>query len=107
LFFDKLLKSSRSTVGFLLDSSRNRWGSDKYWSTSTKTKLKLSNEWPSMSLWSVLKYNIGKVLMRISFPVFFNEPTSMLQQMVSVLLGFWMWIGADGHHSLGGGYGVL
>lgn len=36
---------------------------------------------PSASLWSVLKHSIGKDLTRISFPVFFNEPTSMLQRM--------------------------
>lgn len=39
---------------------------------------------PSTSLWSVLKHSIGKDLTKISFPVFFNEPTSMLQRMVSV-----------------------
>jgi hypothetical protein len=37
---------------------------------------------PPTSLWSVLKNSIGKDLTRISFPVFFNEPTSMLQRMV-------------------------
>lgn len=37
---------------------------------------------PSTSLWSVLKHSIGKDLTKISFPVFFNEPTSMLQRMV-------------------------
>ncbi|PWN37056.1 uncharacterized protein FA14DRAFT_117850 [Meira miltonrushii] len=36
---------------------------------------------PSLSLWSVLKNNIGKDLTKISFPVSFNEPTSMLQRM--------------------------
>ncbi|KAG6899116.1 hypothetical protein C0995_007016, partial [Termitomyces sp. Mi166 len=36
---------------------------------------------PRTSLWSVLKHSIGKDLMRISFPVYFNEPTSMLQRM--------------------------
>ena len=38
---------------------------------------------PPTSLWSVLKHSIGKDLTKISFPVFFNEPTSMLQRMVS------------------------
>ena len=41
-----------------------------------------SDNRPSTSLWSVLKHSIGKDLTRISFPVFFNEPTSMLQRMV-------------------------
>lgn len=36
---------------------------------------------PSMSLWGILKNNIGKDLTKISFPVAFNEPTSMLQRM--------------------------
>ena len=48
-----------------------------------RTRLTLSDERPSTSLWSVLKHSIGKDLTKISFPVFFNEPTSMLQRMVS------------------------
>lgn len=36
---------------------------------------------PSVSLWSILKNNIGKDLTKISFPVSLNEPTSMLQRM--------------------------
>lgn len=43
--------------------------------------LKSDNR-PPTSLWSVLKHSIGKDLTKISFPVFFNEPTSMLQRMV-------------------------
>ncbi|WFD00762.1 hypothetical protein MYAM1_003514 [Malassezia yamatoensis] len=39
------------------------------------------DERPSMSLWSILKKNIGKDLTKIAFPVAFNEPTSMLQRM--------------------------
>ncbi|KAI0303969.1 Oxysterol-binding protein-domain-containing protein [Russula brevipes] len=42
--------------------------------------LKSDNR-PPTSLWSVLKHSIGKDLTKISFPVFFNEPTSMLQRM--------------------------
>ncbi|KAG6826431.1 hypothetical protein H0H93_016514, partial [Arthromyces matolae] len=44
-------------------------------------QLDLGEERPSASLWSVLKHSIGKDLTKISFPVFFNEPTSMLQRM--------------------------
>ncbi|GAA6017217.1 hypothetical protein JCM11491_001856 [Sporobolomyces phaffii] len=36
---------------------------------------------PSVSLWAILKGSIGKDLTKISFPVYFNEPTSMLQRM--------------------------
>ncbi|RDB30164.1 Oxysterol-binding C2F12.05c [Hypsizygus marmoreus] len=46
-----------------------------------RTQLEHYRERPSTSLWSVLKHSIGKDLTRISFPVFFNEPTSMLQRM--------------------------
>jgi hypothetical protein len=46
-----------------------------------RTHLNLNEERPPTSLWSVLKHSIGKDLTRISFPVFFNEPTSMLQRM--------------------------
>jgi hypothetical protein len=49
-----------------------------------RTKLPIEKDTrPPTSLWSVLKHSIGKDLTRISFPVFFNEPTSMLQRMVS------------------------
>ena len=44
-----------------------------------------SDDRPPMSLWAVLKGSIGKDLTKISFPVFFNEPTSMLQRMVSCM----------------------
>lgn len=36
---------------------------------------------PSVSLWGILKNSIGKDLTKISFPVSFNEPISMLQRM--------------------------
>ena len=51
-----------------------------------RTSLNLSAERPNASLWSVLKHSIGKDLTKISFPVFFNEPTSMLQRMVRFFL---------------------
>jgi hypothetical protein len=44
--------------------------------------LPISNDnRPSVSLWAILKGSIGKDLTKISFPVYFNEPTSMLQRM--------------------------
>jgi hypothetical protein len=52
-----------------------------------RTRLNISaDNRPSTSLWSVLKHSIGKDLTKISFPVFFNEPTSMLQRMVCLSL---------------------
>lgn len=47
-----------------------------------------SDNRPPTSLWSVLKHSIGKDLTKISFPVFFNEPTSMLQRMVGDIVSF-------------------
>lgn len=47
-----------------------------------RERLPLANDnRPPVSLWAVLKGSIGKDLTKISFPVFFNEPTSMLQRM--------------------------
>ncbi|CAE6526774.1 unnamed protein product, partial [Rhizoctonia solani] len=47
-----------------------------------RDRLPISNDnRPPVSLWAVLKGSIGKDLTKISFPVFFNEPTSMLQRM--------------------------
>ncbi|MBW0483706.1 hypothetical protein O181_023421 [Austropuccinia psidii MF-1] len=40
-----------------------------------------SDDRPSVSLWGILKNSIGKDLTKISFPVSFNEPISMLQRM--------------------------
>lgn len=36
---------------------------------------------PEVSLWGILKNSIGKDLSKITLPVYFNEPTSMLQRM--------------------------
>ena len=50
--------------------------------THLRERMPISNDdRPSMSLWGILKNNIGKDLTKISFPVSFNEPTSMLQRM--------------------------
>ncbi|OBA28348.1 hypothetical protein HANVADRAFT_55110 [Hanseniaspora valbyensis NRRL Y-1626] len=48
-----------------------------------RLKLKLdADERPKISLWSVLKSMIGKDMTRMSLPVTFNEPTSLLQRVV-------------------------
>lgn len=50
--------------------------------THLRSKLPIGkDDRPSVSLWAILKNNIGKDLTKISFPVSFNEPTSMLQRM--------------------------
>ncbi|KAJ3862261.1 Oxysterol-binding protein-domain-containing protein, partial [Lentinula novae-zelandiae] len=46
-----------------------------------RASLPIRAERPATSLWSALKNSIGKDLTKISFPVYFNEPTSMLQRM--------------------------
>ena len=33
-----------------------------------------------VSLWSIIKYNVGKDLTRVCLPVYFNEPISSLQK---------------------------
>nr|CAG8594925.1 4208_t:CDS:2 [Entrophospora candida] len=47
----------------------------------TKFSLDKGFSKPEVSLWSILKNSIGKDLSRIALPVYFNEPTSMLQRM--------------------------
>ena len=50
--------------------------------THLRTQMPIGkDDRPSVSLWAILKNNIGKDLTKISFPVSFNEPTSMLQRM--------------------------
>lgn len=51
-----------------------------YENLRTKLPIDTDNR-PPVSLWAILKSSIGKDLSKISFPVFFNEPTSMLQRM--------------------------
>jgi hypothetical protein len=36
-----------------------------------------------ISLWSILKDNLGKDTSRISVPVYFNDPSSLLQKAAS------------------------
>jgi len=38
-----------------------------------------------MSYWDVLKQNIGRDLTKITMPVYFNEPLSILQKQVEVI----------------------
>ncbi|CAJ0922842.1 21439_t:CDS:2 [Entrophospora sp. SA101] len=47
----------------------------------TKFSLDKGFSKPEVSLWSILKNSIGKDLSNIALPVYFNEPTSMLQRM--------------------------
>ncbi|KAJ3140607.1 hypothetical protein HDU90_007909 [Geranomyces variabilis] len=47
----------------------------------TSIPLDLSKPKPSLAVWSFLKSAIGKDLSKITLPVFFNEPLSMLQRM--------------------------
>ena len=79
-----------------------------------RTSLKLSVERPNASLWSVLKHSIGKDLTKISFPVFFNEPTSMLQRMVCIIFILFVCDSGLAHSDMSlflflivGGYGVF
>ncbi|GBE78765.1 hypothetical protein SCP_0116570 [Sparassis crispa] len=64
--------------GFFITRNREQYLGYEY----LRKRLAISSDnRPPMSLWAVLKNSIGKDLTKISFPVFFNEPTSMLQRM--------------------------
>lgn len=49
--------------------------------TREKLPTKQTSLRPDVSLWAILKNSIGKDLSKITLPVYFNEPTSMLQRM--------------------------
>ncbi|OWB63544.1 hypothetical protein B5S29_g4531 [[Candida] boidinii] len=46
-----------------------------------RTTLGKKDDRPSISLWAILKSLIGKDMTRITLPVSFNEPTSLLQRV--------------------------
>lgn len=51
-----------------------------------RTRLKLGkDDRPKVSLWSVLKSMVGKDMTRMTLPVSFNEPTSLLQRVAEDL----------------------
>ncbi|CCE92032.1 OSBP family protein TDEL_0D04480 [Torulaspora delbrueckii] len=51
-----------------------------------RKRLKLDkDDRPSVSLWSVLKSMVGKDMTRMTLPVTFNEPTSLLQRVAEDL----------------------
>ncbi|SCV01967.1 LAME_0G19724g1_1 [Lachancea meyersii CBS 8951] len=64
----------------------NTEGSYLGYEDGLRTKLALSkDDRPKISLWSVLKSMIGKDMTRMSLPVTFNEPTSLLQRVAEDL----------------------
>lgn len=64
----------------------NREGSYLGYEDGVRTKLSLGkDDRPKISLWSVLKSMIGKDMTRMSLPVTFNEPTSLLQRVAEDL----------------------
>lgn len=61
-------------------------GSFKGYQDGVRTELPLkTDERPSVSLWGILKSMIGKDITKITLPVSFNEPTSMLQRIAEDL----------------------
>ncbi|KAJ3032613.1 hypothetical protein HK097_005167, partial [Rhizophlyctis rosea] len=55
----------------------------KGYKTPYRTKLPIdpTKPKPALAVWSFLKSAIGKDLSKVTLPVFFNEPSSMLQRM--------------------------
>ncbi len=50
-----------------------------------RTTLKKEDDRPKISLWGVLKSLIGKDMTRMTLPVTFNEPTSLLQRNIEIM----------------------
>ncbi|EEB06675.1 sterol binding ankyrin repeat protein [Schizosaccharomyces japonicus yFS275] len=46
-----------------------------------RTNLNLKDDRPKLSLWNILKSMIGKDMTKMTLPVSFNEPTSLLQRV--------------------------
>ncbi|SCU86152.1 LADA_0D12640g1_1 [Lachancea dasiensis] len=64
----------------------NQEGSFLGYEDGLRKKLALSqDDRPKLSLWSVLKSMIGKDMTRMTLPVTFNEPTSLLQRVAEDL----------------------
>ncbi|CDF89130.1 ZYBA0S03-09868g1_1 [Zygosaccharomyces bailii CLIB 213] len=63
-----------------------REGSFLGYEDGLRKKLKLDeDDRPAISLWSVLKSMVGKDMTRMTLPVTFNEPTSLLQRVAEDL----------------------
>ncbi|KAH9454928.1 hypothetical protein MJO29_011733 [Puccinia striiformis f. sp. tritici] len=71
----KSLASDRPLSDFVIEDLKEGY------ETKRTTLPITADDRPSVSLWSILKNSIGKDLTKISFPVSFNEPISMLQRM--------------------------
>lgn len=63
-----------------------REGSYNGYEDGVRQRLKLDeDDRPAISLWSVLKSMVGKDMTRMTLPVTFNEPTSLLQRVAEDL----------------------
>ncbi|GAV46638.1 hypothetical protein ZYGR_0A02310 [Zygosaccharomyces rouxii] len=61
-------------------------GSFKGYEDGVRKRLRIDDDdRPAISLWSVLKSMVGKDMTRMSLPVTFNEPTSLLQRVAEDL----------------------
>ncbi|KAG7755935.1 hypothetical protein KL947_003984 [Ogataea haglerorum] len=63
----------------------NREETFKGYEDPIRTTLKKEDNRPKISLWSVLKSMVGKDMTKMTLPVVFNEPTSLLQRSTEVL----------------------
>ncbi|KAK9759928.1 hypothetical protein K7432_016557 [Basidiobolus ranarum] len=81
-----ILKDNSIPVKFNVEKQRSAdaiAASYKGYPGNLRTRLPIESlsSKPELSLWSVLANSIGKDLTKIALPVYFNEPTSMLQRL--------------------------
>ncbi|KAH3667480.1 hypothetical protein OGAPHI_003129 [Ogataea philodendri] len=89
------IKGSDSVVvnGFPLKNNKQLERYDKINSEATfmgyedpiRTTLQKEDNRPKISLWSVLRSMVGKDMTKMTLPVVFNEPTSLLQRSTEVM----------------------
>ena len=90
---DEIIKSSRyesmnpiTNIQIETELRLLKEGSFLGYEDGIRKKLGLdADDRPSISLWSVLKSMVGKDISKISLPVSFNEPSSMLQRVTEDL----------------------
>lgn len=68
------MTTARASIGVRIDDPKERL--QLPWFKDPNIKL---------GLWAIIKDNLGKDMTKIAVPVFFNEPTSLLQKsMISL-----------------------
>lgn len=83
-------KMSQGFSGNKIDEANKEDEEDSFEHEDDRVELRdrlpaFKNPGQKLDIWKVIKDNIGKDLSKIAVPVYFNEPTSMLQKIAEVM----------------------